>query len=480
MEGKKLLVALLILLAAVPTFAKKQKKHKYALKAAGGEVIASGKFQENEIPGAESAKSAAEKKAKAAKKKPGKKAGKKNAASLGSEENSNSDAQEEEASRYTFSAIEDPAPGQSYYITKDEKNKIHFVQKLSWNEIPDIKNYRIIIEKAADDGTWTQVLEKDLLENKIEVSFEAGRYRFQVSVINLFDQLEKSSSWREFEVLKATQPKIGSMETNSIYLNSKKADGTFTLDGENLTESTVFTMEQKGAEPPKILYGKILSVDPEGKSAQVQFDISQMQEGRYEIYAQNPGGLSVISRSINLKYKKERHWRFMASAGYTFPLTFFDGTFDKYTEHNFYPISGTASLKLISFHTKAGDIGFGARGNFSLFSNDTDKYEMSGKYANIFGFLLWQKYLIPERLCLELHAGAGIAKMFDTKFKNKRVGAESPKFDSLALAFGAGLGLQYFIGKRFFIEGNVDFILAKFGGMNLGMLYPSLGIGGKF
>lgn len=385
-------------------------------------------------------------------------------------------------SRYTISAIEAPEPGLNYYVTKDEKDNVKFVQKLSWNKISDIKHYHITIEKNSEAG-WAPVLEKDLNENKIEVSLPAGNYRFQIGVVNLFDQLEKSSDWKFFEVLKATQPKIEAMQTDSLYLNSKKATGLFTLRGENLTESTIFTMEQRNSDPPKILYGRIASISPDGQSADVQFDLAEISEGKYEIYAQNPGGLSVISKSITIKNKKDRNWRIAFSAGYTLPMTFFDGTFNKYTKSNFYPISGTARASLISFHTKYGNFGFGLNGNFTRFSADTENYSLGGYYANALLGALWQKYFIPEKLCLEARVGAGAAYMFGTRFTNKKFTdfeIKSPEVKSLALAFGGGLGLQYHVGKHFYVEGAVDFVDALFGGMNLGMIYPSISVGGMF
>lgn len=385
-------------------------------------------------------------------------------------------------SRYTISAIEAPEPGLNYYVTKDEKDNVKFVQKLSWNKISDIKHYHITIEKNSEAG-WAPVLEKDLNENKIEVSLPAGNYRFQIGVVNLFDQLEKSSDWKFFEVLKATQPKIEAMQTDSLYLNSKKATGLFTLRGENLTESTIFTMEQRNSDPPKILYGRIASISPDGQSADVQFDLAEISEGKYEIYAQNPGGLSVISKSITIKNKKDRNWRIAFSAGYTLPMTFFDGTFNKYTKSNFYPISATARASLISFHTKYGNFGFGLNGNFTRFSADTENYSLGGYYANALLGALWQKYFIPEKLCLEARVGAGAAYMFGTRFTNKKFAdfeIKSPEVKSLALAFGGGLGLQYHVGKHFYVEGAVDFVDALFGGMNLGMIYPSISVGGMF
>ena len=463
------------MLAAAPFFAKKPKAHKYAIKSSKGEVMALGKFKDGKelpAPAADSLSQESDSSAEAADNpSPDKSA-------------ADSSIAGEAGSRYMISAIEAPNEGQNYYITKDENNEFSFVQKLSWSAVKDIKNYRITIQRKNEDGEWTQVLEKDLFENKIELSLAAGTYRFQVGVVNLFDQLEKSTEWKNFEVLKATQPKIEAMQTESLVLNSKKADGVFTIEGENLTPNTKFTMEQKEAEPPKVIQGTILSVESDGKSAQVMFDFKEADEGKYEIYAQNPGGLSVISKSITIKNKKERNWRFLASAGYTLPLTFFDGTFNKFTERNFYPIAATTRMEVISFHTKAGDFGLGMGGSYLQFSNETDKMSMSGRYANALGYLVWQKYLIPQKLCLDLHVGAGAGLLFDTKFVNKAYQnyghIESKNMMSLALVIGGGLTVQYHFAKHFFVEGGVDFVNAKFGSMNLGMFYPSISIGGMF
>lgn len=514
MEGKKLLAALLVLLAAAPFFAKKQKSHKYALKGANGEVMAKGKFKDgNEIaiPVADSARPAPSSQESdsgaaastdsslandsGASSNPAASTDSSPAADSGASTDSGSEAASENAdasdkndkdntnhSRYTISVIEAPGEGQNYYITKNENNEFSFVQKLSWSAVKDIKNYRITIQRKQDDGAWLDVLQKDLFENKIEVSLPAGEYRFQVGVVNLFDQLEKSTEWKSLTVLKATQPKIDSMQTDSMYLNSKKATGLFTLRGENLTEKTMFTMEQRESDPPKIIYGKIVSIDSDGQSAEVQFDINEINEGVYEIYAQNPGGLSVISKTIRIKKKKDRNWRFLASAGYTCPFTFFDGTFNNYTENCFYPLSGTGKIEVISFYTKAGNFGFGLGGNFSMFSNDTEKMSLSGKYANALAYLVWQKYLVPQKLCLDIHVGAGAAYMWDVQFTNKSYSfpIEYNPMKSAALAFGGGLAVQYHLAKHFYLEGAVDFVNAKFGSMNLGMFYPSLSIGGMF
>lgn len=383
-------------------------------------------------------------------------------------------------SRYEISAIEDAAEGKNYYVTKDENNKFRFVQKLSWNKIPDIKSYRITIERLTDAG-WIQVLENDLVENKIEVSLDAGSYRFQVSVINLFDQLEKSSKWQNFEVLKALQPSIDNMQTDSLYLSSKKADGTFTLNGKNLNENTIFTMEKRGCEPPKILYGKVLGLADDGTSAQVQFDISQIDEGKYEIYAQNPGGLSVISRTIQIREKRDNYFyfRFLGSAGYSLSLDATNGVLRQYSKKNVYPIGGAARLTFLLCHTKVGEFGLNAGINYSYFWTDKKDYKMRGNYLAAIGGLTYQMYL-SEKLCVDIHGGAGLASLFGVNFVNNYTSQTSPELNALGLAFGGGLAVQYHFIKHLYLEAGVDFTYAMFKDMTLGMCNPSISVGGRF
>ncbi len=389
---------------------------------------------------------------------------------------------EEQAEEFNGETIVDsPEEGNSnYYITKDENKNIYFVQKLSWNKIPDIKNYRIEIERGEEDGTWSDVLEKDINENKIEVSLPAGKYRFKVSVINLFDRLEKNSGWQNFEILKAIQPEISNTETASVYLDSKKADGIFTITGDNLTDSTVFIMENRNAEPPKIIYGKIIELGEDGKTARVHFELEQIEEGDYDIMAKNPGGLAVISKTIHIKEKKPASWKLAFSAGYACPFTFYDGTLDSYTENNFFPISATVRISVIPFHTKYGNFGFGAGGNYSRFQNESYSYNLSGNYMTALAFLVYQIPFSNEKFILDFHVGAGIACLGGTTVKNNLTGIESPKLNGAALAFGGGLGIQYHISGHFYVELAADFVHAKFKDMNVGMLYPSLSVGGIF
>lgn len=478
------LVALLMIITSSLSFAAKSKKNKYAIRSSNGSDVIEGRLKQNKLdtgpdpsPSTEAASDSEPAPTDSVLAVEPDVAAESEAAEDVPEEAPKS--VDHKDSRYEISAIEDAAEGKNFYITRDENNNFSFVQKLSWNKISDIKNYRITIERMVDEG-WIQILEKDLFENKIELSLEAGKYRFQVSVINLFDQLEKSSGWQNFEVLKALQPGIDNLQTDSMYLSSKKADGTFTLNGKNLTENTIFTMEKKDCEPPKILYGKILSLSDDGSSAQVQFDITQIDEGKYEIYAQNPGGLSVISKTLHIKQKKDRHWRFMASAGYAIPLEAMTGSLSHYRQSSVYPASATTRLTFMALHTKFGDFGFNAGATYSLLNSDAKHYKFSGHYITALGGLTYQAFIKPEKVCFDIHGGAGMAWIMNAMFQNKYTGQTSYSFNGAALAFGGGLAIQYYFAKHFYVEGNIDFTYAMFKDMSVGMACPSVSVGGKF
>jgi len=470
---------LFVLLALFSSSLSFAAKNKYSIKTSDGELVAEGRLKQKKLEAAD--EPVAEPKDAIVDLSDAEKEAAEEAAPV--EEAPAEVARETEdhkESRYEISAIEEPAEGLNYYITKDENNQYSFVQKLSWNKINDIKNYRITIERLTDAG-WVQVMEKDLAENRIEVSLEAGQYRFQVGVINLFDQLEKSSSWRSFEVLKALQPKIETLQTDSMYLSSKKADGIFTLNGSNLNERTIFTMEKKDVEPPKILYGKVLSLSPDGSSAQVQFDINDIDEGKYEIYAQNPGGLSVISKTLHIKNKKDKKWRLTVGGGYSFALALSKNQLTQYTQKQAFPLTGTAKIAIIPIWTKIGDFGFSAIGNYSfMIPTNSRTYKLTGNLATALGCLTYQKYLMPKKLLIDVHAGAGMASIFGLSFENKSTGQKSPALNSVGLAFGGGLGLQYHFAKHLYAEVAGDFVFCKFQDMSFGMIYPSASFGGRF
>jgi hypothetical protein len=73
-----------------------------------------------------------------------------------------------------------------------------------------------------------------------------------------------------------------------------------------------------------------------------------------------------------------------------------------------------------------------------------------------------------------------MASIFGLSFENKSTGQKSPTLNSVGLAFGGGLGLQYHFAKHLYAEVAGDFVFCKFQDMSFGMIYPSASFGGRF
>ncbi len=383
----------------------------------------------------------------------------------------------------------------NYYIEKDSRQRTKFVQRLSWQEIPNVENYEIEIQKfvgdenldffAKDyDGNYKTILNETVPHNFIEVSLEAGDYRFQVSAANLLDR-EKKSEWKNFTVLKAIMPKIASVRPKKVNVNSEKGnDGIFSLHGENFFDGTSFALlavEIDGAEK-EISQGKILEVSPDGKTARVQFDSEKIIEGNYKISAKNPGDFSDVSENISAKPKFLSFDTVQLGAGYFLPILFYDGTLEKYMDTNIMFLNASADISLIFSIRKKTHFGAGLKAHYSRIQADTALYDFSGNYLTGMFNLIYQAHFIPKKLVLELHAGVGVATLFDAKFDYSSVQFSSPNLDAMGLAFGGGFALQYLPGKsgHFFLAAGADFVHVKFKDMSCGTISPQISLGVKF
>lgn len=374
-------------------------------------------------------------------------------------------------------AAEENGEDKNYYITTDEKNHTKFVQRLSWQEVPNIKYYKIQIQKKEGEE-YTNVFETELNETFIEVSLEPGLYRLEVTTINLFDK--KKTQQKEFEVLKAFIPAIKNVTPAQMNINKKNADGIFTIKGENFLPQNIVKLQGVKDNQDKVLYGKVLEISDDGKTAQVQFNMEEADDGEYLLVVTNPGGFSDEYQTINVKSKKGGEWNFFISGGYALPITFYDGTLDKFTEKKILPISANAKIAAVRSVGKIGSVGFGLNANYSLIKAETNVYKITGHFINALACAVYQKEFIPNRFALNLHAGAGVCMITGLNFEYTQVEFESPDFKGLGLAFGGGFGVQYYPLKRLYIEAGADFIHNKFKDMNYGAVYPALSVGGKF
>ncbi|MDE7291067.1 MAG: hypothetical protein K2N58_03375 [Treponemataceae bacterium] len=400
----------------------------------------------------------------------------------------------------------------SFYLAEDEDKNPMFVQKLSWKAVTNAKNYKIEIQKLEEAGFKT-IFEKELVENAVEISLEHGKYRFQISVQDVFDQ-KKSSGWREFEILQALPPKINDISPRTFSLNKKdafadetaemffyapgfskedrknlkekkkiKMTETLAISGENLLDETFFVLRKIGANDE--IKGNISSIDENPETGEkivlMDFNLKDFSVGEYSLYARNPGGLSDTFESIEVElYKRKIDVDLMVSAGYVLPIALYDKSLAKYAEKNIFPASANAKIAILPWHKKFGNFGIGLNANYSNFKNDAKLYTFAGNHLSVVLNAIFQRYIIDQVLGFDVHAGIGMGMVFGCEFKNKLTEIESPKMTALGLEFAAGFAVQYYPIKHLYLEVGLDFVHTEFMDTSFGRLYPSVSVGGMF
>ena len=175
----------------------------------------------------------------------------------------------------------------NYRHYTDSSGNIVFAQKLTWQKYENIDHYRIEIEEISKTSRRAKVLDKTTEENSIEVNLPAGTYRYRISIYNVLGNLETKSEWKEFEIFKATQPKIESISPENVEIEKDAEDKRKTLEltGENLLRQSKYRISDSGGTTD----GKVETAD--GNSATVTFDFQGFPAGEYKLTVKNPGGL---------------------------------------------------------------------------------------------------------------------------------------------------------------------------------------------
>ena len=175
----------------------------------------------------------------------------------------------------------------NYRHYTDSSGNIVFAQKLTWQKYENIDHYRIEIEEISKTSRRAKVLDKTTEENSIEVNLPAGTYRYRISIYNVLGNLETKSEWKEFEIFKATQPKIESISPENVEIEKDAEDKRKTLEltGENLLRQSKYRISDSGGTTD----GKVETAD--GNSATVTFYFQGFPAGEYKLTVKNPGGL---------------------------------------------------------------------------------------------------------------------------------------------------------------------------------------------
>lgn len=351
---------------------------------------------------------------------------------------------------------------------------IVFLQVLRWDAVPYCPFYDVVVEQAAEDGSWDLILQDRAETNEYTVSLVAGKYRYRVVVYNLLSRPELESDWFTITVFRAIQPVVDRVTPGAVYLEEVQT-GIFTVDGRNFLPETIFAFRSTGTASRYT--GTVLELDDRGRRVRIQFPVSSIATGQYVLVAENPGGLTDSSEAIAFRYIKPMDLD--VSVGYMPIFVLFDDTIDTYFGSPVVPAGAVAKVTFIPFKQPFGFFGFGLYASASRMDSEFDTYRLSANWLMAHVAFVYQKPLIRQRLILDIHAGPGVMMFQDMNFVFD-TGITSPEYSPWSVSALAGSSLHLYVRRRLYVEFSLDCVVGFMEDMRTVSLQPALSLGWQF
>ena len=365
------------------------------------------------------------------------------------------------------------------YFLKETEEGIVLVQRLSWEALDDIYGFEFELEQQ-DKKTrdWSSIDKQIVQTNYMDVSLPPGKYRYRVRVINLLEQREEASAYRNFDIRFAYQPEISSVSPDVINFDELE-EQTVTVNGKNFHEDTSFSLQNRltGA----VMHGRLLEVNEEGTRAVVEFEFEKANTGTYTFKAVDPSDLLAEQPGIVFRYQKPLD--IFLSGGYFFNGFLGNTVLKTYFNTNIAPVGGGVRLTVVPIKRYYGNFGFNFTGSGTYLRHKTEGYTVKT------GFLFTQlnaAYFLPiikHRLVFDVHVGTGALFMLGTQFVyNTAEKLTSNKAWFWGLTLNAGTALYIYVYKKLYIEVNLDHIIPIRGGRGFPkyIIQPQIGMGWEF
>jgi hypothetical protein len=376
------------------------------------------------------------------------------------------------------------APGfaQSYRM---ESESSQFVQRLAWDDDPNVFKYEVSIEREPG-GTVERRVTTD---NYVEVSLPPGRYRYTVDVYNLLDLFDYRMPAVPFEVIEALQPVITGWTPNVFVL----ADGNneVTFSGKNLLDSAQVLFVKNGARNEQVVSVKMFG-SGDGTSAQVRLPLEEIEKGKWTVYITNPGGLRTVIPGFTVKsgyrvnidlsmlYRPlmpirsgENHLfeQFLGAGGFLFDTIFVDTLYQG------------AGLRVawLPFRTKLFNIGFLMEPRWTDLATRLEYTDITPYLAGASASLLLQAFVLNNRLALHISFGGGIINLRDFYIFSDG-NTNDAEMNAFIFPFlDAGLSVKIYPFKSLFVELGISWnITPPFDSPDLYYFNPQAGIGYSF
>lgn len=391
------------------------------------------------------------------------------------------------------------------YLTEDNE----IMQRFTWKGADTVYRYEFLLEKLNDNNEYEYF---DLLETKeteVSISLRSGKYRYLIKVYNYLNQMDFQTKWVNFEVKKVYQPVITSVTPVTIFLDEGPS-GIFTINGLELREDTVYTLENNWYE----ISTEVLERDVLHERAKIKVNPNLLDTGTYYIRAVNEGGLFDTSGTIRVGFAKpldvtvaagwtglymlDKYKQYNATEGASTLRQFFNdrNTTNGDSDILFWPFGLNAKVTVIPYKTARFYLGAGLNLNatylkYTSYDYGSESYTIKAPLytAGVNGNVLFiLKKRVPFRILADIHAGLGILGFMGLTVITPNHQSD-PAF-TLAPCLYAGADLQFFVTKKMFFTTGADFVWAitpsrnketrKLDPMSIQFVRPSVSFGWMF
>jgi hypothetical protein len=352
--------------------------------------------------------------------------------------------------------------------------KIEILQRISWPPEQDALKYELVIEKkdeTSSEGAFIPVADISTEETSVEISLEAGEYRYRVIVYDLLRRQRPVPEWSRLIVLEALRPEISAVEPPSVSLTDNLADLTLNLKGNNFTENAeVYFLYVDGGTDTD---GKPVAVGNDdfrpagdGKSARLNLKDLPLKKGLYDIVIKNPGGMYATWRNFKItdgaenttmpRNQKPPVFEAIGAVGYALMIPV-SGQFNEFVKNTAFPAGVMARLGGKTMEKSFGAFGLeaGTYWHYIIASNDAPV--KSGYIFNILLDLLYQKKLFNQKAAFNARLGGGLAHFYGFKFKSVPF-VKLTGNNTVVPMFGSSLSGSYFFYKKSFFDLGAEYV----------------------
>jgi len=339
-----------------------------------------------------------------------------------------------------------------------------FTQVLDWKGDPNALYYELSLQALSDGETSTTRIEKPPLE----LHLAPGEYRYRLTLYNLLGKGEVELPWRTMTVLKAEMPRVTGLARNAWYIEDLVP--VVELAGEHLEPGATITL-QDPRSPGRSVIGKELERKGSG-ALSVGFPEREAYAGEYDLVVTNPGGLSqLVPGALAVRY--QRPFDLAISAGFAPWVSLYDSWYAEAWPGAFFPVGATSRLALYFAKGRMGylgaELGFGGR----LMDGGSDAATIDSRIG-LAGIGCVYKYPFSKSIAAALRLGGGV-QLSSLAFDYE--GTQGTDISSADPYITAGLSLQYFPAKKWFLELGTDWMNVFAVDFTEGGLMPFLSTG---